>query len=267
MRLFLFATLFLSISASAERPLVGDSTHGEKLLIGKSARVDGNWLNKYSEKKAIKGLRTGKAGFPKIKSRNILDQYDALAYLQAHNTSLHELFADASHTLVTTGKLDEYAKKRLVDAKVKLSKKDGKRRVFVMYDLGKAGQEIRRVRPKQHKMRDKLKPSKKIGYAVFIPVKLRGVPHEIAFGVDTDVVIRSIVVRGIDGAVPADLNRAAQRFIGHGARGKYEPLRAGGAGKAVRELQKVLSPAYLKGMESIYMYEVGEREQFLFDEE
>ena len=77
--------------------------------------------------------------------------------------------------------------------------------------------------------------------------------------------ITAAVVRTPAGDAPADLNQAAQRFVGKGARGKYDALKAGGAGKAISELTEPLSDACLAAAEAVYMFEVDERDYFAFD--
>jgi hypothetical protein len=262
-----FGALLAAGAASAERPLIGDPVNGAKLV--KKARVDGNWINQYSDKQCLVGLRKGKAGFPKVKSKNLLDRWDALAFLKSRNSELEDLFPDADRALITWGELDEHAEKRLKDqAKLKLGKGDKKRTLFALFKLGEGEvADLRRVKEKDHKQRDTLKPGAKVGYVVFMKLAgVRGGKHELALAVDNDVVIRAVEIRAPDGSLPKDLNQAAARFVGRGARGKYQPLKAGGAGKAVREIQAALSSAYLRAMENVYMYEVRERDYFAFDD-
>ena len=45
--LFLCVALLGASAALAERPLIGDPIHGATLV--KKARVDGNWINQYSD--------------------------------------------------------------------------------------------------------------------------------------------------------------------------------------------------------------------------
>ena len=82
---------------------------------------------------------------------------------------------------------------------------------------------------------------------------------------DKDIKVTGGQIVGPDGKKPEDLNRAASRLVGRGARGKYDALRLVGAGKAVRELKASISRAFLLGMESVYMFEVKERDYFAFD--
>lgn len=269
-------TLALVVAAPAlaegERPpLVGDPVNGEKLYKAaskKAVKVDGNWLNAVSEARALRALQKGADGFPRLRSDNELDLYDVLAYLRSRNTDIADLQPEADHVLISDPELDKHAAARLKDrAKLEATEGDD-HRVFAFYKLGKGGDEgLRRVFMDDHKKRDALKPKKKVGYVVFVPLKgLRGGKLEAAIAVSPDINITSVVIRGPDGEMPADLNQAARRFVGQGGRGKYDALRAVGAGKAIRELAKPLSEAFLRGMEHVYMFEVEEREYFAFDE-
>jgi hypothetical protein len=254
-----------------DRPLDGDPAHGEKLFkkAKKKLRVDGNWINGYSDEQCKKGLKSGKGGFPKLASDNPLDAFDVIQYIRSSNIDLRDhIPEETTHMLVTKGVFDKYAVERLTERAgfTSVKKEEKKNKLFVLYDLGKKKNDLVRVRTKQTRMRDKLKPKKKIGYAVIMPLSdLRGGGHEVAFVVDKDIKITSIEIIAPDGTRPDDLNRAAARLVGRGARGKYDPLRLVGAGKAVRELQDAISRAFLVGMESVYMYEVKERDYFAFD--
>ena len=161
-------------------------------------------------------------------------------------------------------KLDEHAQKRLTDqAKISSSAVETERRVFGLYKTGSEG--LAFVGPKETKKRDKLKKDTKVGYVVFLPIPgFRGGKYEAAFAIDKDIRVLSVVVRAPDGSAPTDLNQAAARFVGKGARGQYAELKAGGAGKALGELARPLSDAFLLAAESVYMLEVDEREYFAF---
>lgn len=265
----------VAVASKEAHPLIGDPVHGEALYRkatgGDSVKVGGDWLNAFDERQALAALKQGKLGFPRVKSENILDLYDVLAFLQTRNTNITDLIPEADHVLIAEPELDEHAVERLRErGGITPGKDDEKRRIFAFYKLGEGGtkQGLRRVFMKDFKARDALKPKKKVGYVVFLRLKgLRDGKHEAAIAVSPDIVIRDVVIRAPDGSLPADLNRAAKRFIGQGARGKYDPLRPGGAGKAVLELAKPLSEAFLLGMESVYMFEVEEREYFAFDAE
>ena len=47
---------------------------------------------------------------------------------------------------------------------------------------------------------------------------------------------------------------------------QYAALKAGGAGKAIAELERPLSDAFLLAAEAVYMFEVVERDYFAFDD-
>lgn len=270
----LCGALALPARADDERPLRGDLLHGQKLYqkaTGKQApRVDGAWLNQYPDGQALKALATGRAGFPRIKTSNALDRWDVLAYLRQSNADVSALLPDATHMLLSQGELDQYAKERLKDrARLSLGSGDEKGRVFPLFTLeGNAAEgSLVRVPEKDHKRRDKLKPSLKAGYVLFIPLRgVRGGGYEAAVVIDGDINITAIEVRAPDGTVPPDLNQAARRFVGKGGRGKYDALKAPGAGKAMQELSKPLSDGFLLAAEHVYMYEVAERDYFAFDE-
>ena len=261
------ALLLLSLAAlGAERPLIGDAKNGDKLLsaAGFEAKVDGAWLNQFPDDVIIEKLVKGESGFPQVDSENVLDRWDALAALRARNTDLKDLLGGADAVLVMTTKLDDNAQARLKDqAKIPSSAIDEERRVFGLYKTGTDG--LAFVGPKETKKRDKLKKDTKVGYAVFLPIPgFRGGKYEAAFAIDKDIRILSVTVRAPDGSAPADLNQAAARFVGKGARGQYAELKAGGAGKALSELARPLSDAFLLAAESVYMLEVDEREYFQF---
>lgn len=263
----------LPVAAQDDRPLVGDPYNGAKLYKkaagSKSAKVDGAWLNRFDDVTALKGLRSGKSGFPRIQGDNDLDRWDVLAYLRGNNADLRALLPDASHVLLSSGELDQHAEDRLKDsAGVKVSSGDEKGDVFALFALEKAqSDDLTRVIEKDHKHRDQLKPDKKVGYVVFMPLKgLRGGGYEAAIALSPDIEILAVEVRAPDGSAPDDLNQAAKRFVGRGGRGKYQALKAPGAGQAMRQLEKPLSDAFLLGAERVYMYEVKERDYFAFDE-
>lgn len=255
----------------AAAPLVGDVVHGAALLQGAGdVRVDGAWLNAYTDEEAVARLASGEGGFPRIDSDNVLDRWDALALIKARNTSLAELVMGGDHVLVTTVALDDNARMRLRDkAKVPAALAEGERRVFSVYkleDKREDGAAFVLVREQDTRKRDLLKKNTKVGYVVFLRLPgFRGGEHEAAFAVDKDIRIRRVVIRAPDGSVPDDLAQAAARFVGKGVRGQYAPLKAGGAAKAVGELERPLSDAFLAGMEAVYMSEVAEREHFAFD--
>jgi hypothetical protein len=267
------AALPLLFAVAADVPVLGDVVHGDALLkeAGASPRVDGAWINRYADETILKLLESGKDGFPSVDSDNVLDRWDVLAALRARNTDLRDLAPDATHVYVAETKLDENAEKRLRDqARIPDDELVTSRRVFVVFALGDddGGDRKRKqfVTAKDAKKRDRLKRDKKLGYVVFATLPgFRGGRHEVAFAVDKDIKITKVVVRDDKGNATDELNQAAQRFLGKGARGKYEELRAGGAGKAISELSTPLSRAFLGAMESVYMYEVDEREYFAFD--
>jgi hypothetical protein len=260
--------LFAASLAAADRPIIGDTSHGQALLSasGTAVRVDGAWFNRYSDEQSIQHLARGAEGFATIDSENVLDRWDVLAVYQQKNTALRDMVGSASHAFLADPKLDANARERLTTrAKLPGALVDGDRRVFVSYKLDGA-KGLTRVTSKDANKRDALKRDKKLGYVVFTDLPgLRGGGYEAAIAVDADVRITSVVIRAKDGSEPDDLNQAAARFVGKGARGKYDELRAGGAGKAVSELTTPLSRAYLIAMEFVYMYEVEEKDYFAFD--
>ncbi len=259
--------------ADDEGPLVGDPYNGARLYQkatgDKSAKVDGAWLNRYGDAAALKALRSGQAGFPRIDGDFDLNRWDVLAYLRGHNADLQRLVPDASHVLLTSGELDQHAEDRLKDrAGVKVGSGDKEGAVFALFRLESADEgSLARVSEKDHKHRDQLKPDKKVGYVVFMPLKgLRGGDYEAAIALSPDIEILAVDVRAPDGSAPDDLNQAAKRFVGRGGRADYQALKAAGAGKAMREIAKPLSDAFLLGAERVYMYEAKERDYFAFDE-
>ncbi|MBM4279662.1 MAG: hypothetical protein FJ137_02510 [Deltaproteobacteria bacterium] len=262
----------LFLSFATQTPALGDLDHGQALLkeAGGVVRVDGAWINRYSDETILKLLASGKDGFPTVDSDNVLDQWDVLAVLRAANSDLRDLVPEATHVYVAETKLDDNAEKRLTEqARIKSDDVVTSRRVFVAYALdGEDADKDRKqfVSAKEPKKRDKLKRDKKVGYVVFANLDgFRDGKHEVAFTTDKDVKITRVIVRDAQGRAPDDLNQAAQRFLGKGARGKYDELKAGGAGKAVGELSGPLSRAFLQAAESVYMYEVDERDYFAFD--
>lgn len=251
---------------AADRLLIGDAKNGDKLLsaAGFDVKVDGAWINQYPDDVIIEKMVRGDSGFPQIDSENVLDRWDALAALRAKNTDLKDLLNGADAVLVMPTKLDEHAVGRLKDqAKIPSSAIDESRTVYGLYKTGAEG--LAFVGPKENKKRDKLKKDTKVGYAVFLPIPgFRGGKYEAAFAIDKDIRIVAVTVRGPDGSASTDLNQAAARFVGKGARGQYAALKAGGAGKALGELAGPLSDAFLLAAESVYMLEVDEREYFQF---
>ncbi len=271
---FVFALVSSAQALSAERPLIGDVDNGHRLLkaAGESVKVDGAWLNRLPDAALVKLVEQGKGGMPDVDSDNILDAWDVLAAMRSKNTDLRDLNSKATHVYVADTKLDDNAKTRLKDqGKLAAGRIENERRVYAFFDMDGKGQgvgdnDFAFVTPKETKKRDTLKKDKKAGYAVFLPLPgFRGGKHEIAFGVDNDMKITAVAIRTPTGDSPADLNQAASRFIGKGARGKYDALKAGGAGKAISELSDPLSDAYLSAAEAIYMFEVEERDYFAFE--
>lgn len=268
------AALASAAVRAEERPLLGDVVNGERLLkkSGADVRVDGAWLNAASDDQIIAKLEKGSDGFPQIDSENPLDRWDVLATLRSKNSDLRDFTMGADTVLLMTTKLDENAEKRLTDqAKINSSVLVPERRVFALFKMpdakeGKNG-EVTFVGEKDSKKRDKLKKNTKVGYVVFLPIPgFRGGKHEAAFAIDKDMRIQSVAIRAPDGAAPVDVNQAAARFVGKGARGQYAALKAGGAGKAIGELERPLSDAYLLAAEAVYMFEVVERDYFAFDD-
>ena len=219
---------------------IGDLQNGAKLWkksSKKAVKVNGNWANKYSNATMKKALTSGKGGFPKIKSDNVLDIYDVIALIRSKNTYLDALVPEASHVLLGKGVLDEYAEQRLVDAKITVGKADKKRRVFALFNLKERAPHaaLKRVKTKNSRMRDKLTPKKGVAYAVFVKLDgFRDGKYEAGFVVDRDIKIQHVVIRDKDGNEPADLNRAAARLKGRGDRGKYKALKLPGRGKAIK---------------------------------
>ncbi len=263
--MLLALALALAVPVAEEQPLVGDVLHGQKLLekAGAEARVDGAWLNAVSDDEAVALIRSGKRDFPRVTSDNILDRWDVLAALKAKNTDLQDLLMGADTVLVSDEKLDENAQKRLTDQARIASSALADLRVFTLFKMGHKG--LAFVSARNAKERDKLKPDKKVGYVVFTKLPgFKGGNYEVALAVDPDIHIQEALVRAPDGSSPQALNQAAARFHGKGARGQYAALKAGGAGKAIREIERPLSEAFLIGVENVYMYEVQERDYFAF---
>jgi hypothetical protein len=263
--MLLFA-LALTVAAAEERPLAGDTVHGEALLQKAGAgdvRVDGSWLNSFPDEQALAYLQAGKNDFPRIDSDNVLDRWDVLAVMHAKNTDLRDIIMGGDAILIADEKLDDNAQKRLTDqAKISSSVIEGLR-VFGIYKLGQPG--LTYVAEKDNKKRDKLKKDTKVGYVVFAHLPgFRGGKYEVAFAIDKDMKIQHAVIRAPDGSAPVDLNQAAARFQGKGARGQYAALKAGGAGKAIGEIEKPLSEAFLIAAENVYMFEVAEKDYFAF---
>lgn len=271
--ILLSLVLALPAAAADERPLIGDAKNGERLIqaAGATIKVDGAQLNRLPDAALVKQIEQGKGGMPELDSDNPLDAWDVLAAMRAKNTDLRDLNNKASHVYLADVKLDDNAKGRLKDqAKLAPGRILDERRVFAFFDLDSGGKgvgagDFAYVTKKETKKRDLLRKDKKAGYAVFLPLAgFRNGQHEIAFAIDKDMKITAAFIRAPDGSAPADLNQAAQRFIGKGARGKYAALKPGGAGKAISELQDPLSDAFLMAAEAIYMFEVDERDYFAF---
>ena len=267
------ALVFAPALAAAERPLIGDAAHGDALLkaAGSAAKVNGAWLNASSDATLVKQIAQGKNGFPEVDSENPLDHWDILAAYRTKNADLRDLAPSATHIYVTETVLDENAQARLKDqARIPAAAIAAEHRVFVAYDLngdGKGvGGDYEFVGHKETRKRDQLKRDKKLGYVVFLPLPgFRGGSFELAVAFDKDIKITGAEIRGPAGESADELNQAAQRFLGKGARGKYDAIKAGGAGKAIGELSGPLSDAFLIAAESAYMFEVDERDYFAFD--
>ena len=266
----LLHTLPLLLTLASDRPIAGDVVNGDKILQAASAsvRVDGAWINRYPDEAILKLLEAGSDGFPEIESDNLLDRWDVLTSLRMRNTDLRELSRDATHVYIAETILDDNAKKRLKDeAHLPPGRIESSRRVFALFALEDGStSKLTFMSPRDTKKRDKLKKDTKVGYVVFVPlIAFKGGGYEAAFAIDPDLKITNVVVRDPKGGTPDDLNQAAQRFVGKGSRGKYDELKAGGAGKAVAELQSPLSQAFLASAEAVYMFEVDERDFFAFD--
>ncbi len=269
----IFALVLAPALAAAERPLIGDVDHGDKLIAAAKATVvvDGAWLNRFADDVLIKQIDSGKNGFPELDTDNVLDHWDVLAAYRARNTDLRDLAPAATHIYVAETVLDDNAQARLKDqGKVAAGKVTAERRVFVTYDLNGDGKGVdgnyEFVTRKETRRRDILKRDKKLGYVVFVPLTgFRSGTWELAVGFDKDIKITGAEIRGPKGESLSELNQAAQRFLGKGARGKYDAIKAGGAGKAIGELSGPLSDAFLIAAESAYMFEVDERDYFAFD--
>ena len=263
-----------SVPSTVARPATGDVVHGELLLKragGDRVRTDGAFMNGFSDEQIIARLRSGKDGFPEIETDNVLDLHDVVAALRARTTDLRDLSGSATYALASRASLDDEATKRLVE-RGHLTVKDDQKvmPVFALYRLetkdAKTVEPLRLVEERDTKLRDKLKRNTKAGYVVFVPLLgLRDGGYEAAFSVDKDIHIVALTVRDKTGAIDPELALAASRFVGKGARGQYDELKAGGAGKAVNELAKPLSDAFLRGMEAVYMFEVAERDYFAFE--
>jgi hypothetical protein len=262
------------LAAADDRPRLGDARNGERLLkaAGATVKVDGAWLNRLPDAALVKLIEQGKGGMPELDSDNVLDAWDVLAAMRTHNTDLRDLNTTSSHVYLADVVLDDNAKTRLsAQGKLAPGRIVDERRVFAFYDVDSRGRGVGAadfafVTKKDTKKRDALKRDTKTGYAVFVPLAgFRGGQHEVAFALDKDMKITSAIVRAPDGSAPPDLNQAAARFVGKGARGKYEALKPGGGPKVLAELQDPLSDAYLLAAEAVYMYEVDERDYFAFD--
>ncbi|MFZ9885983.1 MAG: hypothetical protein ACO3JL_00670 [Myxococcota bacterium] len=266
------ACLGATAALAEDRPLIGDVVNGARLYRearqGKALTVDGAWLNRFQDDVALRKLASGESGFPAIDSDDELQRWDVLAYLRANHADLRDLLPAATHVLLSSGELDEHAVGRLKE-RVSLSVATGDEQgaVFALFTAERgSARDLLRVEERDSKQRDLLKPERKAGYVVFMPLKgLRGGGYEAAIAVNPQMEITAVDVRAPDGTAPDDLNQAARRFIGRGGRAKYQKLAAPGAGKAMQELTKPLSEAFLLGAERIYMYEVKEREYFAFD--
>lgn len=267
-RVIAVALLLAATGHAEDRPELGDVTNGARLLAksGAKVRVDGAWLNAASDEQIITKLEKGSEGFPQIESDNVLDRWDVLATLRANNSDLRDLAMGADTVLMMATKLDENAEKRLTDqAKISSAGIESERRVFGLFKLD--GDGLTFVAEKDNKRRDKLKKNTKVGYVVFVKVPgFRGGKHEAAFAIDKEMRIQQVAIRGPDGVAAVDVNQAAARFVGKGARGQYSALKAGGAGKAIAELERPLSDAFLLAAEAVYMFEVVERDYFAFDD-
>jgi hypothetical protein len=270
--MFTSIAVSLCIVLAGEAPALGDLNHGESLLkaADQVVRVDGAWLNRYSDEAIVSHLQKGKEDFPRVESENVLDAWDVLAVLRERNSGLKDLAPDATHVFVAETTLDSTAKTRLMKkGNVPEIEIQESRRVFVAYSIKEADADVKKkqiVGPKENKKRDKLKPVMKTGYVVFAVLDgFRDGKYEVAFSIDGDIRLTKAMVRDASGNLPADVNQAAQRFVGRGVRGAYEELKAGGAGRAVAELTVPLSRAFLKAAEAIYAFEAEESDYFAFD--
>ena len=255
----------------------GDARHGQKLfneinqkcagtcgeLIQDDALANGNVVSVKSKKDLIRKLQGDISGSDKIENApSLLDMIDLVTHLRNHNTNLEDFGLKANRAFHGTGTLNEYARERLEkEGGVLPPKGEATYRIVAFYQVPDAKGKFKIV-PDSLTQRDVLEPNLIVGFAVFMPLEdFKGGGYEVAIGVDKDIRIKNIFIRAPDGKKPAGLNRAARRFIGKGRRGKYSPLRAGGAGDA-RKLAKPLTKAFLLGMEAVYMYEQSERERF-----
>ncbi len=268
-RIVCLAALVSAAAYAETRPLLGDVVNGDRLLqkIGAAVPVDGAWLNAAADEQNLVKLENGSDNFPKIDSDNVLDRWDVLAALRAKNTDLSDLAMGADTVLRMKTKLDDEAEKRLTEqAMITTASIENERSVFGLFKLD-SGSTLSFISEQDNKKRDKLKRDAKVGYVVFLKIPgFRGGKHEAAFAIDKDMRVQRVAVRGPDGAAPVDVNQAAARFVGKGARGQYAALKAGGAGKLVGELERPLSNAFLLAAEAVYMFEVAEREYFTFDD-
>ena len=255
----------------------GDARNGQKLfnelakkcaescgdLVRTDSLANGNRVSVKSNKDLIRALQSGITNSDKIeKTPSLLDMIDLVSHLRAYNTNLEDFGLDANRAFHGTGTLNEYARERLEkEGGILPPKGEATYRVVAFYQVPDAKGKLKIV-PDSLTQRDVLEPNLIVGFAVFMPLEnFKGGGYEVAIGVDKNIRIKNIFIRGPDGKKPAGLNRAARRYIGKGRRGKYSPLRAGGAGDA-RKLAKPLTKAFLLGMEAVYMYEQDERERF-----
>jgi hypothetical protein len=281
---FLFGTLLFSLLnagpsfAKDKQVRFGDVRNGEKLfkqitekcrntcgdIMKQDALSNGNRISVKSNKGLIRMIQ-GDIGSSDVieKTPSLLEMIDIVTYLRAHNTDLSDLGIKANRAFHGTGTLDEFARERLEKEGGVLPPKgeEASFKIVAFYSIPNVTGALKVV-PDNLSQRDVLEPNLVTGFAVFMPLeKFKGGGYEVAIGVDQDIRIKNIFIRAPDGSLPASLNRAARRFIGKGLRGKYSPLRSGGAGD-VRLLQKPLTKAFLLGMEAVYMYEQSERERF-----
>ena len=276
--ILVISILHVSPSMAKEKEVrFGDARHGQKLfneliekcsgtcgdIIQADSLANGNRISVKSKKDLIRKIQGDLSGSEKVeKTPGLLDMIDVVTHLRNHNTNLEDFGLKANRAFHGTGTLDEYAKERLEkEGGVLPPKGEASYRIVAFYQVPDAKGKLKIV-PDSLTQRDVLEPNLIVGFAVFMPLEnFKGGGYEVAIGVDHNIRIKNIFVRAPDGKKPAGLNRAARRFIGKGRRGKYSPLRAGGAGDA-RKLSKPLTKAFLLGMEAVYMYEQSERERF-----
>jgi mono/diheme cytochrome c family protein len=276
----LFLTLPLVAVAQDGEALIGDIENGAKLFENRcgtchgarsetkkgGSLYDSTRLGGWKDKQLVglmQGQRTKKKRHPAIKPElSLLQSWDVAAYLRSRTTDLSPMKGEANWVFRGKGEMDEFAVERVEKALGrKLADDENKSRVFAFYKIGK--KEGLRLVPNNARARERLKPKKMRGFAVFQPLKgFKNGDHEVGIAVNKDIQITHVVIRAPDGTFPEDLNRDAGRFVGKGGRAFRETLRAAGAGRHVRSLTKPLTDAFIIGMEAVYMYEKEERDRF-----